>query len=172
VVDHEPSHVTHAPRPRLSWAGVRAGAEDDCVGIQPFGGGDDFLLRATLRDEVRDLDPRQSRRELLVPDGQKRSRCFVVRVCESMLDHGLLRQRPEPPSNRRMVGREFPRPGLLDVEKQTIRSIVVKDYFLGKGSLPGGFAQIEWPSTGRRPRGNQRRECSGLAWTILRASAA
>jgi len=36
------------------------------------------VLRATLSDEVRDLDAGQSRRESLVPDSQERSRFFVV----------------------------------------------------------------------------------------------
>jgi len=67
MVEHEPGHATHAPRPGFGWAGSRTCAQDERVGMQPLGGGNDLLLRATPSDEVGDLDPGHRCRESLLP---------------------------------------------------------------------------------------------------------
>jgi hypothetical protein len=117
MVDDEARHVAQASWPRLCRAGPRASAQDHDVCRETLGSGNDFPLRTTVRDQIRDLRIGQSRREPLVPRLQKRGPTLGVRVRQTLFDRVSGMRRPEPTAQRKLVGRELPRPGLLDVEQ-------------------------------------------------------
>jgi len=100
VVHDEPRHSAQASGPCLRRTGSRTSAENQHVHRETAGGGDDLLLRASLRDQVRDFGMGQSRREPLVPRFQKRRGPQIVRFGQAVLDSIAGVRRPGPAAER------------------------------------------------------------------------
>lgn len=115
MVDHELGHVTNAPRPGLGWAGPRAGAKDDRVGVQPAGRGNDLLFGATAGDKWLETRGRHRRDKSVSPKSQERGRRLVIRLREPPLDDVPPGQRPWPSAERRIGTGQLPGPALHDV---------------------------------------------------------